>query len=249
MKKIAYVFLSVFVLISTLTNSQNVGINSTGAVADASAGLDVSFTDKGFLAPKVALTAANTAGPITLPATGLLVYNTATAGAGQNQVWPGYYYNRGTPASPFWVKFDGKMTFHSSSTSGVTLNSNGVVTVIPGTAISITIPTGLTADIYINAYAGFSLDAILLSNYAIGDLIIYKNGGFLTFGGWNRIETSGYNRMLTTSINSRDLNVASGTHTYDLRGNRFNGNRPLTIGNDCATQVSCAEMTIEVIFK
>ena len=82
-----------------LTNSikaQNIGINATGIAPAASAGLDVDFTNKGFLLPRVALTAANTAGPIAAPATSLLVYNTATAGAMPNNVLPGYYYWNGT---------------------------------------------------------------------------------------------------------------------------------------------------------
>lgn len=52
---------------------------------------------KGFLGPSVALTDTAKAAPVTSPATGLLVYNTATvpAGTGAN-VNPGYYYYTGT---------------------------------------------------------------------------------------------------------------------------------------------------------
>ncbi len=45
--------------------------------------------------PRVALTATNAAGPITSPATSLLIYNTATAGTSPNNVVPGYYYWNG----------------------------------------------------------------------------------------------------------------------------------------------------------
>ncbi len=85
--------------------AQNVVVNSSGAAGDASAGLDVDFTDKGLLVPRVALTARNAAGPISTPATGLLVYNTATAGSSPNNVVPGYYFNAGTGASPNWTRF------------------------------------------------------------------------------------------------------------------------------------------------
>ena len=54
-------------------NSQNVAINTTGAVADASSMLDVSSTSSGMLAPRMT-TAQRTA--ILAPATGLLVYDT-----------------------------------------------------------------------------------------------------------------------------------------------------------------------------
>jgi hypothetical protein len=63
---------------------------------DVSAKLEVSATDKGILIPRVALTATNTAGPISSPATGLLVYNTAAI----NGVTPGFYYWDGT----VWVR-------------------------------------------------------------------------------------------------------------------------------------------------
>jgi hypothetical protein len=78
-------------------SAQNVGISAaSGFTPDASAGLDISYTDKGLLIPRVALTATNVASPITAPAVSLLVYNTATAGTLPNNVIPGYYYWNGT---------------------------------------------------------------------------------------------------------------------------------------------------------
>ena len=74
-------------------------------IADASAILDISNKGdnvaKGFLGPQVALTANNSASPITNPATGLMVYNTSTTGAPPNDVSPGYYYWNGS----IWVLF------------------------------------------------------------------------------------------------------------------------------------------------
>lgn len=78
------------------TNAQNVGINATGTAPAASAGLDISFTNKGVLVPRIALTAKNSASPVSSPATSLLVYNTATAGTSPNNVSPGYYYWNGS---------------------------------------------------------------------------------------------------------------------------------------------------------
>lgn len=72
--------------------SQNIGINSTGNAPDQSAGLDVDFTDKGVLIPRVALIETTNTAPITTPATALLVYNTANI----NDVTPGFYYWDGT---------------------------------------------------------------------------------------------------------------------------------------------------------
>lgn len=77
--------------------AQNVGISSTsGFTPDASAGLDINYSNKGLLIPRVALTATNVAGPIASPVASLLVYNTATAGTSPNNVIPGYYYWSGS---------------------------------------------------------------------------------------------------------------------------------------------------------
>lgn len=89
-------------LLSLSVTAQNVGINTTGAVPLASAMLDIDATNRGLLIPRVALTATNAAGPITAPATSLLVYNSATAGVAPNNVTPGYYYWDGAQ----WVRFD-----------------------------------------------------------------------------------------------------------------------------------------------
>jgi len=102
MKKILLsiiVFVSIF--FTTTIFAQNVGVNSTGATPNSSAMLDVSSTNTGILIPRVALLATNNASPVTSPATSLLVYNTATAGASPNNVTPGYYFWDGTK----WVRF------------------------------------------------------------------------------------------------------------------------------------------------
>ncbi len=82
--------------VAGLALGQNVGINATGNVPDASAMLDIISTNSGLLVPRIALTATNSAGPVTSPATSLLIYNTATAGTAPNNVTPGFYYWNGT---------------------------------------------------------------------------------------------------------------------------------------------------------
>ncbi len=71
-----------------------VGIGTT--TPDASAKLEVKATNKGFLPPRVALSSASDAATITTPATGLFIYNTATAGTAPNDVTPGFYYFGGS---------------------------------------------------------------------------------------------------------------------------------------------------------
>lgn len=123
-KKIILLFaICQFAIYDLQLQAQNIGINATGASPAASAGLDVDFTNKGVLIPRVALTATNAAGPVAAPATSLLVYNTATAGAGATAVTPGYYYNAGTPGAPNWTRFstgvdDWKILGNANTTSG-----------------------------------------------------------------------------------------------------------------------------------
>jgi hypothetical protein len=92
MKHLIFAALLVSFGIGSAAQAQNVAINTDGSTADNSAILDVKSTTQGMLMPRV--TNAQRTG-ITLPATGLIVYQTdGTAG---------FYYNIGTPASPNWV--------------------------------------------------------------------------------------------------------------------------------------------------
>lgn len=87
MKKL---FFTVAILISCATYAQ-IGIGT--ATVDASAKLQVDATNKGFLQPRVALTSTTDTATIASPATGLMVFNTATAGTGVTAVTPGVYYH------------------------------------------------------------------------------------------------------------------------------------------------------------
>jgi hypothetical protein len=85
-------------LLSAGLQAQSVGIGT--ATPDPSARLHIEDNARGLLIPNVALTATNVAAPVTGPATSLLVYNTATAGAGATAVTPGFYYWDGSQ----WVR-------------------------------------------------------------------------------------------------------------------------------------------------
>jgi len=93
MKKIQ-LFLFVIVLIIYLPAFSQVGIGT--ATPAASAQLDVTSNTKGFLPPRVTLTGTNDVSTITSPATGLFVYNTATAGVSPSNVTAGLYYYDGS---------------------------------------------------------------------------------------------------------------------------------------------------------
>jgi hypothetical protein len=76
-----------FLLVSWTAFAQT-GIGTT--TPHASAKLDVSASDKGFLPPRVTLTSATSAAPIISPAEGLLVYNLGSVG-----LQAGYYFWNG----------------------------------------------------------------------------------------------------------------------------------------------------------
>jgi hypothetical protein len=88
-------------LLSAGLHAQNVGIGT--ANPDPSARLHIEDNVRGLLIPRVALQATDVAAPVTNPATSLLVYNTATAGAGATAVSPGFYYWDGSQ----WVRLLG----------------------------------------------------------------------------------------------------------------------------------------------
>lgn len=74
-----------------------VGTSSVESSARLQVDASASTNAKGFLPPRVALTASNNILPFTsTPATGIMVYNTATAGTAPDNVLPGLYYFDGS---------------------------------------------------------------------------------------------------------------------------------------------------------
>ncbi|HEY3405471.1 MAG TPA: hypothetical protein VGK59_18940 [Ohtaekwangia sp.] len=108
----------------TIVLSQNIGINATGATPNASAMLDVSSTNSGLLIPRVALTATNAAGPVTSPATSLLIYNTATAGTVPNNVVPGFYYWNGSAWVALMTSSGANGAWNLSGNAGINAATN-----------------------------------------------------------------------------------------------------------------------------
>jgi hypothetical protein len=122
------------------SNAQT-GIGTT--TPSASAKLEVAATDKGFLPPRVALTAANVFTPITgtsSAAAGLLIYNTATAGSAPNNVVPGYYYWNGSA----WVQIAGGLVIDatkSASFSFAATDNNKLFFISSASTVTVTVPT------------------------------------------------------------------------------------------------------------
>ena len=128
------ILIIVFGLMFMSLHSQT-GIGTTSP--SPSAKLEVAATNQGFLPPRIALTATNQASPVTSPATGLLVYNTNTAGTAPNNVAPGYYYWNGSA----WVAILSNITTSSISGNGTTTtltNFGAEVNTQSGTSYTLT---------------------------------------------------------------------------------------------------------------
>ncbi len=81
----------IFMIIPFAGFSQSVGINTTGTAPNTSAGLDIDFSNKGLLIPRVALTGTSSFAPLGSHEAGMMVFNTAIAG----DVTPGFYQDNG----------------------------------------------------------------------------------------------------------------------------------------------------------
>ena len=136
-----------FLLTYSIVNAQT-GIGTI--TPNASAKLDVSSTNKGFLPPRVALTATNIFAPVTglsgatalATAAGLLVYNTATTTNTPNNVVPGYYYWNGET----WIQISNGLIIDNSKNTSFTLaatDNNKVFLITSASAITVTVPSTL----------------------------------------------------------------------------------------------------------
>ncbi len=88
-----------FLMLSVLSYAQ-VGIGNTNPNSNALLDVGTNTSTAGLRLPRVALTATNNTSPLSAHVSGMLVYNTATAGLGTTAVTPGFYYNDGTN----WVR-------------------------------------------------------------------------------------------------------------------------------------------------
>jgi hypothetical protein len=197
MKKVRLIFKACFCflfLFSAETGfAQNVGISSSASFTpDASAGLDVNFTNKGLLVPRVALTASNVAGPISSPTASLLVYNTATAGTSPNNVIPGYYYWNGTA----WVM----LSTTAQTNANWSLTGNAGIT--PGTNFlgttdlnSVRFKTNKVSRLLVDSLGSVAVgNAPIFSNTAREKFLV--DGGSVNYptpaGAFNVISGKGY---------------------------------------------------------
>ncbi len=150
-----------FLVLCTQFIYGQVGIGTV--TPNASAQLDVTATNKGFLPPRVTLTSTTDATTIASPATGLLVFNTATAGTTPNIVTPGYYFYNGTN----WVPIN------STYSPGQVIK----MTMLPFSSIGQSAVTNISASTY-TLIASFSYTPSSASSYIIVEYnTVYSNSG------------------------------------------------------------------------
>jgi hypothetical protein len=179
MKKIIFILSILFV--ANFVNAQT-GIGTT--TPNAAAKLDVNSTEKGFLPPRVALTATNVFAPVTgltgttalATAAGLLIYNTATAGTAPNNVVPGYYFWNGTA----WINIIGSTTSNTLTGNGTTSTIVNFGSVINDQNAGFTLANGDNGKII--AINSSSPQTITVPSLSIGFncMIIQKGTGQVT---------------------------------------------------------------------
>jgi hypothetical protein len=121
-------------LLTAFFTQAQVGIGVSTSTMAASAQLEVASTTKGFLPPRITLTGTEDVATISSPATGLFIYNTATAGATPNNVSPGLYYYDGSK----WQRVINQLSGYAT-TSALATKADVASPTFTGTP---TLPTG-----------------------------------------------------------------------------------------------------------
>ncbi len=188
--------LGLILLVHAYLSNAQVGIGTISP--NASAKLEISSSDKGFLPPRVVLTANNLAGPISSPATGLLIYNSATAGSGSTKVTPGYYYYDGSN----WQRFESQP--QSTKTIACKVEASGIISSVftgitcnhtPGTGVyTIMLPTTPT----------YCYPTATISESAPGSVTVEVSAGIITV----------YTFDSTSSLTDRVFNLICVYSTY-----------------------------------
>jgi hypothetical protein len=205
------IFFTIFVatqLFVAIHLSAQVGINTDNSAPDNSAMLDVKSTTKGFLPPRVALTAINSANPVTAPATGLLVYNTASAGTPPNNVIVGYYYWNGAKwiavVAPQGANAGDMLYWNGTQWISIPAGSNGQV---------------LTFNNGVPTWGGVQIP--IVSTTAISNITgnSANSGGNVTSDGGSPVTARGVCWNITSNPTTSDNHTTDGSGTGSFVSN------------------------------
>jgi hypothetical protein len=194
-----------FLLISCFLSMNLFAQTAIGTTSpNASAKLEIAASDKGFLPPRVALTAANVFSPIvgsSASASGLLIYNTATAGSAPNNVMPGYYYWNGS----LWVQISNGLIIDNSQSASFTLAStdnNKVFYISSSSSVIVSLPSSLPV--------GFSCQFI---QGGTGQITIAQ-GASITLNSANGLKTRTTNSIIGLLMNTTTIGFIFGDSIF-----------------------------------
>lgn len=183
------------------------GIGTT--TPNASAKLDVYATNKGFLPPRIALTGTLDVATIASPATGLVIFNTATAGTSPNNVLPGYYYWDGAKWNGL-VDQGALQSFSGYTPNYAQTNASSVSKSAVGDVVISQSITTSGRPVQIIATG----DANPTSAGAWVQLQLYRDG--TAIGKKLQAESSSSNENVPYCLNFID-NPTAGTYTYSVK--------------------------------
>lgn len=196
----------VFLLLVSFYSFAQTGIGT--ASPNSSAKLDVSSSTLGFLPPRVILTATNSFSPLAgtaANATGLIVYNTATAGTPPNNVVPGYYFWNGSA----WINF-----IASNTSTGLTNDQTGTSYTLTSADNGkiITLNNAGAITLYV-PYFFVGFNCMVLQKGA-GQVTLAINGTTTNiYNRYNFTKTAGQYSILTLVCMEANKYVASGDMT------------------------------------
>jgi hypothetical protein len=219
-----------FAILFQLNGMAQVAINSDGSAPGSSAMLDVVSTTRGILIPRMTLAERNL---ISLPATGLLIYQTDNTS--------GFYYNSGTPASPNWIF----LITSSTSLSYVDLTTNQAVSGnktwnnlgtfnagITSTGAAVNLNSGSNFNTNINT--GTSTGAVNIANGTIGGNVISIGNTIGATGITQRVGTGNFSlNGVAGSVYTIGASTTTGTIT--IGGIAQTGT--MTLGSSSGTNI------------
>lgn len=221
----------------------NVGIGTTPTTSSI---LDMSsITNKAIEAPNVALSATNVA-TIATPATGALVYNTASASSGATAVYPGYYYWDGAAWNSMTTGGQSSTTYFS--TGGVSIGIFAGLTYISGFPTpAITIPPN--CYVLVAADIGMATNSISTTGYSATDIGITINGSVPADSAVQR--TVSMNNAAVTGVISyasmkQTFILAPGSYTFGIAAAGSGQGATAIVGGN-TNSVLQGELTVTIL--
>ena len=193
-----------------IDNIGNIGI---GTIPTASSILDLSsIATKAMEVPNVALVATNSPSPITAPATGALVYNTATASSGTTAVAPGYYYWNGSA----WLNMttSGQTATSYFTTAGGSFAAAAGLSYLPGFPQTITVPAN--SDVLLSGDIGLQVNSNVTTGFSVSDVLLIVDGSPTTNAGYQRIYVTNNGGVVFNvryATFSQAFTLTAGAHT------------------------------------